>query len=482
MNHDDREPSESESDHELDDTHYRTHHRTRHRKGLPRPSWRLLQWLSVLGLLGLLHAVAVFWPNEAMAERMQSVLLLAWGGVGAFTVVFALWDLIWIRFWAPAVDMERELPSRFAVGEWNKVTLKAHHNSHKVFELFVSDFLPENADYRSLPATVELIPNQASQFDYWIRPTERGELVLTKLQVLYYSRMRFWLDTLWIEQEDRVKVYPNFLALHHYEIETAIQQLSQSGARKVRPRGQGLEFHQLRHYQAGDSLRQIDWKATSRHRRIISKDYQAEKDQSLLFLLDCGRRMRVRDGDLSHFDHAMKSLLLLAYVALKQGDSVGLLTFGGEERWLPPGKSGNYINRILNTLYDLQAQPVASDYLMVAKQVLAKQRRRSLVVLLSNVRDENLGELVPAIKHLQQHHVVLMANLREESLEQVLNQTPHQFSDALRYAGTVHYFQQRRAVHERFVHDNVMAIDCVPQQLPASLVAHYQMIKQRRLL
>ena len=91
-----------------------------------------------------------------------------------------------------------------------------------------------------------------------------------------------------------------------------------------RRRGEGLEFHQLREYREGDSQRQIDWKATSRSGQLISREYQDERDQQIMLLIDCGRRMRAQDDELSHFDHVLNAALLLAYVGLRQGDAVGL--------------------------------------------------------------------------------------------------------------------------------------------------------------
>ncbi len=449
------------------------------RKGLPRPSERLLQLLFMWTLLGLLYPMIALLAPEHAVNRMQTLSLMVWGLFGGVLIVLALWDLVWIRFWAPQFDVDRHCPSRFAVGEWNCVTLHVAHNRHKAIEILITDHLPSTADYRSLPASLSLLPGQSTSFKYQVKPTKRGELVFGALQLLYHSRLMFWLDTLWVHKRDRIKVYPNFIALHHYELALALKRASQSSVSTPRPREQGALFHQLRHYLPGDERRHIDWKASSRHHTLISKTYQIEKDQTLLFLLDCGRRMRARDGELSHFDYAMKSVLLLSYAALRQGDSVGLLTFGGKERWLPPGKSAHHINRILNTLYDLDAEPVASDYLMAAKSALTKLNRRASVVLVSNVRDEHLGELIPALKHLQQRHSVLMANLREQALEARLKQPVSTFEQALSYAGTAHYLAQRCTVHERFMRENIPALEAAPADLPSALVEHYRSIVRR---
>ena len=109
-------------------------------------------------------------------------------------------------------------------------------------------------------------------------------------------------------------------------------------------------------------MRQIDWKATSRIRKLISREYQDQRDQQVFFLIDCGRRMTAKDGELSHFDHALNSVLLLAYVALRQGDAVGLMTFGGAPRYVAARKGAGMVNVVLNALYDLQPGMSSPDY------------------------------------------------------------------------------------------------------------------------
>lgn len=160
-----------------------------------------------------------------------------------------------------------------------------------------------------------------------------------------------------------------------------------------RRRGDGQTFLQLREYRIGDSLRQIDWKATARMRKPIARDYQDERNQTVLFLLDCSRRMRAQDDDLSHFDHALNAMILLAYVALRQGDAVGVQSFGGEQRQLAPRSGPGRLTALINAVYDLQPTIDPPDYAEAAQLILKRQRKRALIVLLTNLRDEDQAEL-----------------------------------------------------------------------------------------
>ena len=130
------------------------------------------------------------------------------------------------------------------------------------------------------------------------------------------------------------------------------------GARLQRRRGEGTEFQELRDYRVGDSLRKIDWKATARSSRLISREYRDERNQQVVLMLDCGRRMLAQDDQLAHFDHVLNASLALASIALRQGDAVGMLACSGQQqRWLPPQQGSGGMDMLLGAGYDLQAMP-----------------------------------------------------------------------------------------------------------------------------
>ena len=135
-----------------------------------------------------------------------------------------------------------------------------------------------------------------------------------------------------------LRVYPDFLAGGSLREISAEHSAALLGIHLQRRRGEGTDFMQLREFRQGDILRQVDWKASARMCKLVSREYQDEHDRDIVFLLDCGRRMHASDGALTHFDHALNAMLLTAWFALKQGDGVGVCTFAGAGRWLEPRK------------------------------------------------------------------------------------------------------------------------------------------------
>jgi uncharacterized protein (DUF58 family) len=247
---------------------------------------------------------------------------------------------------------------------------------------------------------------------------------------------------------------------------------------QVRRRGEGTEFHQLREYRQGDPQRAVDWKATARTARLIAREYEEEKDQRVLLVIDCGRRMASKDDELSHFDHTLNAALLLAHVALRQGDAVGMLTMGGAQRYLEPRKSIGAVHAMLNRVYDLEPTLAVPDYDQAARDVMRHLRRRALVIVLTNLRDEDDASLLPALRLLRTRHLVVLASLREAIVGRALSARVDSFDRAVTHAAAAEYLALRERVFRRIGAAGVMALDVEPERLAITLVNRYLELKR----
>ena len=252
--------------------------------------------------------------------------------------------------------------------------------------------------------------------------------------------------------------------------------------RLTRRRGEGIEFHQLRDYRDGDSMRSIDWKATARVSRLIAREYQDERDQQIVFMLDCGRRMLAKDDEISHFDHTLNAMLLLSYVALRQGDSAGVMTMGEDRSWLAPRKGVGAITTLLNHVYDIQPKAVEVDYLAAATEIAVRQRRRALIVLLTNVREEDSDDLRKAAQLLKRRHLLIIGSMRERVLDDTVAADISGFDDALLFAATHQYLDARRESQNMLRANGVYVEDCLGEELPARITNRYLAIKRSGVL
>lgn len=437
-----------------------------------RPHRQLL--LLLLYFAGFAFVLAL-WRLLFPQSYSNALGWLWWLSLGALTLVTISDTCHRKRKW---LDVSRTLPGSFAVGVPNKVVLQIHNRSARTLNMQLSDHHPASVEADGLPVSFTLAPDQRVELSYWAKPQRRGDLTFGDVEVRLTSPLGLWEYALRFPREDKVKVYPNFTAIAHFQKLSHEQQVSQLGLHILQRRGQGMDFHQLREYRDGDVSRQIDWKASSRRRKLISRDYQDERDQEIIFLLDCGRRMRTKDGGLSHFDHCLNSLLLLSYVALRQGDAVGLLSFAGQQRWLPPVKGKNKINTILNAVYDLHSSTAASDLLEAATQLMARHRKRSLVVFLSNLREEDQHDVIAASRLLSRKHLVLVASLREEFFDEILEHPVSDLESSLVYCGATSILNRRRRLLQNLRSQGVLVSDATPGSLHSQLVNEYWALKR----
>ena len=427
------------------------------------PSRRAVLLAGVIVTLALL---ALWWPQLELLRDLSA----------AAALILLLLDLLLLRR-EPLPELHRNLRGSIPVGVWSDVELSLSNLTGRHQWLTIHDHYPQNYATEGLPRQVSIPAQRSTRFCYKLRPDQRGDGEFSGADLVTLSGFGLWQWKRFIPLPQQVKVYPNFRAISQYTLLATDHQLSQLGVKHRMRRGEGNDFHQLREYRPGDSLRQIDWKATSRYHKLISKEYQDERDQQIVFMLDCGRRMRHREADGGHLDQALNAMLLLAYVAADQGDAVGFHTFGGVQRWFPPVKGGTVVKRMISGTYDIEATLEAADYLEAARELMPVQRRRAMVVIVTNTRDEDNDDLVTAVKLLSRRHLVVVADLREEILDQSLAERVGDMNSALRFHGVQDYLDSRTRNHEQLRHQGAMTMDLLARQLPVALINQYFTVK-----
>jgi uncharacterized protein (DUF58 family) len=413
----------------------------------------------------------------AIAVSILPEFRLPWTAVAAgFLLLAALDAFAGLRLPAPA--LVRNVPGSLAVGVRSEVRLRIANAAGMRVRLDLHDHHPPSFEAEGLPRRLELARAQWTEVAYQVRPVARGETEFAPAEVRLFSPLGLWQIRRRTGPSSPVRVYPNFRALAKYTLLATDNRLSQIGVLQVRRRGEGMEFHQLREYRQGDSQRAIDWKATSRTQRLIAREYEEEKDQRVMLVIDCGRRMASKDDELSHFDHALNAALLLAHVALRQGDAVGMMTMAGVNRHVEPRKSVGAVNDILNHVYDIEPTTEVPDYNLAARDVMRRLRRRSLVIVLTNLRDEDDETLLPALKLLRTRHLVVLASLREAIISRALSARVDSFDRAVTHAAAAEYLAVRERTFRRIGASGAVCLDVEPERLAISLVNRYLELKR----
>ena len=418
--------------------------------------------------------IVVGWALFGLAASVWRELVPAWWMSGAGFGVLALFDAVTLAR-LKKVEVTRRLPGRFAVGEAAEVRLEIGNPGRLAAVVEVFDGVPAGAE--AMPWTGSIPAGGKARVTHAVRIIERGMAKFERIHVRRDSPLGLWRKKDLAGEAAEAKVYPDYEPVLRFALLAMQARQDQMGIVRKAFAGSSRDFHQLREYREGDPLSQIDWKATSRRAMLISREFQEQRNQTVVFLTDTGRRMRAMDGELPQFDHCLNAMLLLSYVALRQGDQVGVQAFGGTRRWLPPVKGSHSMSVLLNHLFDYQTTPEPSDFAAAAELLLGRQKRRALVVVMTNLRGEDASELVLAMRLLRSRHLVMLASLRERSVEDSRTRPIVDFGGALRFAAAERYDAERSEVLAVLQGFGILTLDVPAQQFPVALANRYLDIK-----
>jgi uncharacterized protein (DUF58 family) len=418
-----------------------------------------------------------------------AVAMVAWAAaaLGAALSVALICDLaITRRAWRESTpSLTRHLPAAFAIGVAKSIplTLSVSGSSRWIGSLY--DYAPPTLATTGLPIAVQLAPQSATDLAYQVVPTLRGDVQFAPADIRL--RSRFGLLELFerLGTAESRRVFPDFAQVARYAWLAGDRRLQEIGIKSYQQRGEGTDFKQLTEYRIGDPVRHIDWRATMRQSKPIVREFQDERDQCVMMLVDCGRRMRAQDTDTkigtTHFDQVMNAVMLLGYVALERGDAVGAMTFGTapeEQRSFPAEKGKHALRGLMAEFFGVQPTLHHSDYVMAAQQFLRRQHRRALVVVITNFRDEDATELRHALKLLRSRHLVLVASLRERIVGELIRQPLIDSTSAVEIASAHLYEQSRRDAFNRLADRDALLVDAEPDQLGIALVNRYHSVKR----
>ena len=407
--------------------------------------------------------------------------------VGILLIVVCGADLLlsaldWRR--AP-LAMRRHLPHAFAIGVPVMVQVSLDNPGATRRLGRYQEYADPTLMMPRLPLPFDVSPRQRELLTIEVTPTARGLQRFDAAQVRLRSRLGLLDLDFRIGMSESRRVFPNFQEQARFAWLAGDRRVQSTGLKSVQRRGSGTDFDQLIDYQAGDPIRHIDWKATEKHDRPIVRKFQDERDQDVIILLDCGRRMRADDTQhgigATHFDQCLNALMLLAFVALSHGDAVGAMTFGaadGAQKRFAPRKGQQTLNALMADLADVEATATFSDYERIAADCVSQRRKRGLVVMITNSRNEDAPQLGAALALLRTRHVVILANLREEVVALIEEQALTNPDSALECAAALEYANARDRLLKRLANNGVRTIDCEPRRLGVELVNRYRALKR----
>ena len=381
--------------------------------------------------------------------------------------------------------VEREMEERFAMGAENEVTIKIVNRARRRITFIVKDEHPAQMELVTPREAKLTVPAGRSRaWRYSLLPTARGKYGVGNTVLRFRTRLGLLWRQLTYQTACDVKVYPDIREARKHEIYAHRNRRPEPGLRRMRVRGQGREFESLREFVIGDEIRHISWAATARRGKVITRQYTVERSQNIVVLLDTGRLMTARIGKLTKLDHAVNATLSIGYVAAAGGDNVGLVAFSRRVvSYLPPRRGRDQINKLMEALYSLEPQMIEPSYKRAFSFFSANCKRRSLVVILTDLVDRDASaELLAHTSQLIPRHLPLIITIGDTDLRELVRTVPATSADVYRQAVAEEILRQREEALTRIRHAGGLAIDVPAGRLSLELVNKYLEVKERGLL
>ena len=425
-------------------------------------------------LLGLVWLAPAWW------EHRFAYVMLAWD---AFVVLLWAVDLFSLpsarflsvtRVWRAPVAFETE----------SRVGLLVRNSGRRSVYARLVDDAPQQFRIAIPDVEAHAAAGKEGLAEYPVFPKERGDARFGRVYIRCQSVLRIAERWSIADLSQKVRVYPNLEQAKQAALYLIRSRQVQMERRLKRQRGRGREFETLREFRAGDEYRDICWTATARRGFPVTKIYQVERSQTVWIVLDTGRLLRARVNGPSKLDYAVNAGLSLAHVALLSGDTVGLLAYGRRiQQRLPPGRGAAHLRLMVESLSLVHSEWSEADHLRAADTFLTAQKRRSLVVWLTDLSETpTTPEVIEGAAQISSRHLVLFGVIAQPELNALGRKSPDTITEMYEHAAAIEMIHRRELLLRRLRQQGVMAMEIPPRGLATEIVNRYLDIKERSLL
>jgi uncharacterized protein (DUF58 family) len=404
-----------------------------------------------------------------------------WAGFFGVNLALVLLVAVDVAFTpSPAkVEIDREVPEIVALDAVGEIMWRVTNPTRRRLVVDFADELAPSLRARTRRAKVALPAGRTAEVRTKFRPARRGKFEIRDMVV----RVEGPLGLAALQKERHrtttLRVYPPFRSKEEAELRIRKAQILEIGLRTAQSRGGGTEFDQLREYTNDDEFKRIDWAATARAGKAIVRTYRAERNQTVISLLDNGRVMAARVDDVPRVEHAMDAVMMITAVSTRLGDRAGLVAFDNEVRSVvPPGHGRNQLSRVTESMYALEPQLAESDYLGAFAETLARFRRRAMLIIYTDLVEQAVHEtLLPALPLIARSHLVVVATVQDPAVVRWAVHSPLDEEEAYRKASAISALDERRRITARLRGMGATVVDAPPGLLAPQLADAYLKVK-----
>ncbi len=398
-----------------------------------------------------------------------------------------LWDARRTR----VPEVGRRAPDVASLGAFGEAVVAVANRAPRALRVLLTDDIDARwertggqpgADDWNAGVRLTVQPFGSASRTYRIRPLARGLLELGDLHVRVLGPLGLAWTRVTVPARDVVRVQPgigDFLRARKHDVRRPLREM---GPRRTRMRAEGTEFESLREYVRGDDPRFIDWKVSAKRRRFVVRNHQAERGQHVVLAVDAGRHMRETILDRERADIALAACMVLASRAQAYGDRLGMIVFDERVRHVSAPRRVN-LSRLADTLTEVETRMVEPNYPLAMATLGRTFRKRSLVVLFSDVIDERVSRaLVRSLGRVARAHLPLAVAIGNPGLEEVAAQGVTTDADAFRRAAAAELVQARALALREMRRSGILVVDVPPTQTLAATIDQYVEVKERGLL
>ena len=395
-----------------------------------------------------------------------------------------------------SVEIQRLMSTKFSLGAPNVVTIKIVNRSRYNLKIQIKDDFPTEFLYDTVINEIDIPAMQEENITYNLNPMRRGMYKFGDIHIRCLGVIGLVVRHHIISAESEVKVYPNLHAIQQYELLVKRGMLHRMGLKNSRQFGEGTEMERLREYMADDDFRRIDWKATSRQRKPIVREFETERSQDIVIMLDTGRLMASpilleksdsMDADtisqkaMLKLDYAINTTLMAAYVSILKGDKVGMIAFADNvHQYLAPKSGKKQFLTMLETIYATPVQPVEPDFEAAFSYLSSKQRKRALIILFTDILDNDSAEgIATYVAQFSKHHLVICVTLTDSGIVELAEQNVTNSNSIYQKTIAQRMLQEKHATLEMMRKRGVITIDVPAHQLTMAVVNKYLELKAK---
>lgn len=395
--------------------------------------------------------------------------------------VFFIFDLVLLFRYKTGINARRLLPDKFSNADENPVPVTILNDYP--FKIFVKvvDELPRQFQKRDFNYETALEKFHSHEFEYQVRPVERGEYYFGVLNIYVSSKLQIIARRYRFDASSMVAVYPSYIQMRKYEFLAMSNRLTEFGLKKIRRIGHTMEFEQIKNYVTGDDARTINWKATAKRAQLMVNQYQDEKSQPIYSIIDLGRVMKMPFEELKLLDYAINATLAFSNIALLKNDKAGMLAFSKKvETIIPASNKRTHINVLNEALYNIDTQFSDSDYGYLYATIKRKISHRSLLILYTNFEHISaLKRQLPFLKAIARQHLLVTVFFENTEIDELITENAEDLQSIYHQTIAEKFAYEKRLIVKELESRGVHAILTKPKNLTVNVINKYLEFKAK---